>query len=100
MLEYVPVAGIVGEGYSIEGGRERGERSETVAPNTTDRSVVNHPKNSDLYLDEDLGNGGGEGSYSLTNELDRTAPLWAESELYRLHATLAASGYGQVPGSE
>jgi hypothetical protein len=65
---------------------------------------VNHRKTFDLYLSEDVENGGGGrgggGNYSAMIELDRTAPLWTESELYHLCAALVASGYGQVPGSE
>jgi len=100
VLEYVLVAGIVGEGYSIEGGG----RSESAVPNTTDRSVVYHRKTFDLYLGDDVGNGGegggGGGNYSVTIELDRTAPLSTDLKFYHLHATLVALGYVQVPDSE
>ena len=96
MLEYVLVAEIV------EVIRQReGERGESAVPNTTDRSVVDHPRTFDLYLyEEGVGNGGEGGNYCVRIELDRTAPLLTDLKLCRLDATLAASGYAQVPGSE
>ena len=63
---------------------------------------MDRPKTFDLCLYDGVGNGGGEegGNYSVTIELDQIAPLSTGRELYHLHATLVASGYGQVPGSE
>jgi len=80
VLEYVLVAVIVGGDYSRAGGEGNG--SESAVPNTTDRSVVNHPNTFDLYLCEDVRNEGGkEGNYSATIELDRTASAPTDLEL-------------------
>lgn len=61
------------------------------------------PNTFDLYLYEDVRNGGerGErgGNYSAMIELGRTAPPWTDPRFYQPYAILAASGCAQVPDS-
>jgi len=105
VLEYVLVGGIadgwVGELFDSgrEGDERRRGRNRTVVPSTTDCSV-NLPNTFDLYLYEDVRNGGERGgNCSATIELDRTVPPSTDLKLYHLHAILAVSGYAQVRDS-